>query len=60
MKCKKQVEIQNGINNKTKNGRDMIKGKCGKCDTTVCRFISTKVKDSASSKPVKSAKKGKK
>jgi len=36
--CKKKVEIQNPKKTKTKKGKDMIKGKCPDCPTTVCTF----------------------
>ena len=39
MKCKKQVEIKDGVETATKNGRQMLKGKCPVCGTTVCRFM---------------------
>ncbi|MFH1450758.1 MAG: DUF5679 domain-containing protein [archaeon] len=39
MKCKKQVEIQGGKENVTKNKMRMLKGKCPKCGTTVCRIL---------------------
>ena len=38
MKCKKQVEIQNGKESLTKRGTKIYKGKCGTCGTTVCRM----------------------
>jgi endogenous inhibitor of DNA gyrase (YacG/DUF329 family) len=39
MKCKKKVEIKGGKEVKTANGMKMVKGKCPKCDTTVCRIL---------------------
>jgi len=39
MKCKKQVKIKGGKKVVTKNKMNMIKGKCPKCSTTVCRII---------------------
>jgi len=39
MKCKKQVEIQEGVENITKNKMRMLKGKCPECGTTVCRIL---------------------
>ena len=39
MKCKKKVEINDGKKSKMKNGRYMMKGKCPKCGTTVCRIL---------------------
>jgi len=38
MKCKKQVEIQNPKNSKTKRGTLIAKGKCPNCGTVVCRM----------------------
>ena len=38
MKCKKKVEIKNPSVTKTKRGTKMVKGKCPKCGTTVCRI----------------------
>jgi len=38
MRCKTQVEITNGKLSKTKRGVNIMKGKCGKCGTTVCRL----------------------
>ena len=37
--CKKKVDIVKSKETKTKNGRNMIKGVCPKCGTTVCRFL---------------------
>ena len=39
VKCKKKVEMKDGKKTTTKNGRSMMKGKCPKCGTTVCRFL---------------------
>ena len=39
VKCKAKRRIENPKKAKTKNGRNMIKGKCGKCDTKMCRFV---------------------
>jgi hypothetical protein len=40
MKCKKQVEILNGaVSQVGKNKTNMMKGKCGSCSTTVCKFL---------------------
>ena len=39
VKCKKKgVEMQNAVKTKTKKGKDMMKGKCPHCGTTVCTF----------------------
>ncbi|MEK6874591.1 MAG: DUF5679 domain-containing protein [Nanoarchaeota archaeon] len=38
MKCKKQVEVQNGKETVTSNNMRMLKGKC-KCGTTVCKIL---------------------
>jgi len=42
MKCQKQVEIKDGKESKMKNGATMLKGKCPKCGTTVCRMMGKK------------------
>jgi len=40
MKCKKQVEIKDGVESVTKNKMKILKGKCGAgCGTTVCRIL---------------------
>jgi len=39
MKCQKQVEIKNGKETITKNKMRMMKGSCGKCNTTVCCML---------------------
>jgi len=41
MKCQKMVEIKDGKEVITKNKRRMLKGKCPKCDTTVCRILGS-------------------
>jgi len=42
MKCKKMVEIKNGKKVVAKNNTNMMKGKCSKCGTTVCRMLGKK------------------
>jgi endogenous inhibitor of DNA gyrase (YacG/DUF329 family) len=39
VKCKKKVEIKNGKEVVNKKGLKMMKGKCPRCDTTVCRIL---------------------
>jgi hypothetical protein len=39
VKCKKTVEMKNGVESKTKKGIRMMKGKCPDCSTTVCRIL---------------------
>ena len=39
MKCKKQVEIQDGSEVTMKNGMRAMKGTCGKCSTKVFRIL---------------------
>lgn len=39
VKCKKKCEMQHGKETKTKRGVRMMKGKCPKCGTTVCRMM---------------------
>lgn len=42
VKCGKSVEIVGGKETTTKNGRNMMKGKCGTCGITVCKFLKSK------------------
>ncbi len=42
VKCKASVEIADGKETTTKNGRKMMKGKCPSCGTTVCKFLPNK------------------
>jgi len=39
MKCKKKIEIGEGIETLTKRGVRMLKGKCPVCNITVCRML---------------------
>jgi endogenous inhibitor of DNA gyrase (YacG/DUF329 family) len=39
VRCKKTVEISGGKEVKNKKGLKMMKGKCPKCGTTVCRIL---------------------
>ena len=40
VKCKaKNSEMTNCVKSKTTNGRNMVKGKCKKCGTNMCKFI---------------------
>lgn len=39
MKCKKQVDIKDGVENKTTRGVKIIKGICPVCSTKVCRLL---------------------
>ena len=41
VKCKKKVEIENGHEKKTKNGRHMMQGHCPHCNTKVSVFLKT-------------------
>jgi len=38
VKCKKKTEMKDPKKSKTKKGKDMLKGKCPTCGTTVCTF----------------------
>ena len=38
VKCKGKCEIKDAKKTKTTKGKDMIKGKCPNCGTTVCTF----------------------
>ena len=42
VKCKAKREMLNPKESTMKNGRLMAKGKCPKCDTTVCRILGNK------------------
>ncbi len=43
--CKKKgVKITGCKLTKASNGRAMVKGKCGVCGTTICRFVPNKTK----------------
>ena len=39
MKCRAQREITGGKETVTKNNMRMLKGKCPKCGTTVCKIL---------------------
>jgi hypothetical protein len=39
MKCKKQVQILNGVESKTKKDMRIFKGICSNCGTKVCRLL---------------------
>ena len=39
VKCKKKIKIESGKVTTMKNKRKMLKGKCPKCGTTVCRIM---------------------
>lgn len=39
VKCKEKVKIKNPKETTTKNNRDMLKGECPNCGTTVNRFV---------------------
>lgn len=45
MKCKKQTDIRDVVHTTTKNGRNIVKGKCAVCDTKVNKFVSGKSSD---------------
>lgn len=38
VKCRKKVEIEKGKIVMTKRGTKMLRGKCPRCRTTVCRM----------------------
>jgi len=42
VKCKETVEIKDGVESKTSRGTTILKGKCPKCGTTVCRMMGKK------------------
>ncbi|MDO8467630.1 MAG: DUF5679 domain-containing protein [Nanoarchaeota archaeon] len=39
VKCKAKREMKDGKESKTVKGVRMMKGKCPKCDTTMCRIL---------------------
>ena len=39
VKCKAKQQMSGESKTKTKNGRNMLKGKCPKCGTTMCKFV---------------------
>jgi len=39
VKCREKVEMKDERKTTTKNGRDMLKGECPECGTTVNKFI---------------------
>ena len=39
VKCGKKVPMVNAVLTKTKKGQPMMKGRCAKCGTKVCRFV---------------------
>ena len=39
MRCKKQMEMVGGKITTMKNGRKMMRGKCKKCGTGMCRIL---------------------
>ena len=40
VKCKAKRKIENPKKRRTRNGRNMVCGTCGVCETKVCRFIA--------------------
>lgn len=42
VKCKETVEMKDGKESKTSRGTTIMKGKCPKCGTTVCRMMGKK------------------
>lgn len=59
VKCKHAETIQNGKQTTTANGRLMMKGVCGKCGTTICRFLPNPAGKAAVKPKPKKAKKPK-
>ena len=39
VKCRSKQEMEDVKNCKTKNGRDAVRGKCGKCGTKIMKFV---------------------
>ena len=48
LKCKQKTETLDGVELKTSNGRNMIKGICSVCGTKKSVFVSSKDRDSVS------------
>ena len=44
VKCKNKQEMLEAEVTKTKNGRRMVKGKCSKCGTKMCKFLKKEEK----------------
>jgi hypothetical protein len=42
VKCSAKRDIVGGKESTIKNGNKMLKGKCAKCGTTVCRILGKK------------------
>lgn len=39
MKCKGKQDVKDAQKSVSKNGRNMVKAKCVKCDTRCCKFV---------------------
>ena len=57
VKCKSKREMKNPKEHTTANNRKMLKGKCPKCDTTMCRIMG---KSAAGASEITGAKKSRK
>ena len=55
VKCRSKSPDIDAVQTTTKNGRIMIKSKCGTCGSNKCQFVS----NNPNGAPVKKAKKGK-
>jgi RNase P subunit RPR2 len=42
VKCKTMRNVKDAKVTTTKNGRNMVRGKCATCGTSVCKFVSSK------------------
>ncbi len=57
VKCKAKSKMLDAKQDTMKNGRNMLKGKCAKCSTTMCKILgNTSKKGSAPRKSRKSKK----
>ena len=44
VKCKKMVNVKDGVIKMSKNGRRMLSGTCDKCGTKVNKFLANEKK----------------
>jgi hypothetical protein len=42
VKCKDKVDVVGGVETKNAKGRRMMKGKCSRCSTVVCKILPNK------------------
>lgn len=44
VKCKKMIDVKDGVLKMSKNGRRMLSGKCPNCNTSVNKFLPNEKK----------------